>query len=392
MSKYNKTWITWFNKNKNKELYNDVLKDKFPDHNTCKYCDGPIYYYDSTFSIDKNSGLKPLYKSYLSKKNIYNKDYYLCVCEDCLTNKFPEYQKMNKSRVFNKVNDITEFAFDIPFDIADKYKKENYRVTKNNFIKKYGEIEGDKKWDSYKSKQAYTNTFDYKQKKYNWSIDDFNSYNKNRSVTLDNLVNRYGEENGIKMWDNYIQRQRETKSKDYVINKYGLEYWIALCKSKKVKLEHFVKKYGKEKGEELYINKIYKNFYMPSKISGEIFDRLDKILGHKYKTYYYKKDGIEYGKLLSNGRYVFLDYFILDIKVCIEYYGDVWHANPKKYNIGDIPFSFKGDKKTAEQIWQDDNERILLLKKDFDIDTIVIWESDNYSIEEILLKIKNIKK
>jgi len=390
-SQYNKTWVSWFIKNKTKESYDKILKDNFKNHKRCKYCDGPIYYYDSTFSVTREYNLVPLKKSYLSTKTIYDKDYYLCVCEDCLTKEFPEYQEMNKSRVFNKMNDITEYAFDIPKEIGKKYKDENYRVTKDNFIKKYGENDGLEKWDSYVSKQSYTNSFEYKNKTHNWTIDNFNDYNKSRSITLSNLIDRHGEDDGVKIWDEYINKQKETKSKEYVINKYGLEYWITLCKNKKVTLDHFIKKYGKEKGEELYINKIHNNIYLPSKISGEVFDRIDLILGKKYKTYYYKKDGFEFGKMLSNGRYVFLDYYIEDIKICIEYYGNVWHGNPKIYKADDIPFSFKGDKKTTQQIWDDDKERIELLKKDFNIDTIVIWETKGMSIQDILTKIKELK-
>jgi hypothetical protein len=391
MKQYNKNWITWFNKNKTKKLYNDVLIDIFPQHKRCRICDGPIYFYDSTFSINRNNDIFPLKKSYLSIKKLYNNNYHLSVCEDCLTEKFSEYKNMNKSRVFNKLNDITEFAFNIPKDIAEKFKNENYKVTKDNLIKKYGELIGNERWNSYKNKQAYTNTFDYKNKKYNWTLDKFKDYNKSRSITLSNLIDKHGEENGIKIWDEYIIKQKETKSKKYVINKYGLEYWIALCKSKKVTINHFIEKFGKEKGEELYINKIHNNIYLPSKISGEVFDRIDMILGKKYKTYYYKKDGFEFGKLLSNGRYVFLDYYILDLNICIEYYGNVWHANPNFYKYNDIPFSFKGNKKIAQEIWYDDKERISLLKKDFNIDTIVIWETDDISIKNILTKIKKLK-
>lgn len=391
MNEYNKTWITWFNKNKTKTLYDNVLKEKFPEHKRCKICDGPIYYYDSTFSIDRNNNIVPIKKSYLSFKTIYDNKYYLCVCETCLTKQFPNYENINKSRVFNKVNDITEYAFGIPKEIAEKYKKLNYRVTKDNFINKYGDKIGIEKWNNYISKQAYTNTFDYKNKKYNWTIETFNDYNKKRSVTLSNFIDRYGEKDGIMAWDEYIKKQKETKSKEYVINKYGEDYWIALCKSKKVTLEHFIKNFGKEKGEELYINRIYNNVYLPSKKSGEIFDKLDIILSKKYKTYYYKKDGVEYGKLLSNGKYVFLDYYISDIKVCIEYYGNVWHANPNFYKKDDTPILFKGVKKTSQEIWDEDRERIEVLKKDFDIDTIVIWETNDISIQDILTKIKKIE-
>lgn len=387
---YNKTWITWFNKNKTKNLYDKVLKDILPDHKRCRICDGPIYYYDSAFSINKSNIILPIKKSYLSIKNVYNKDYYLSICEDCLTEKFPEYQEKNKSRVFNQMNNMTEYAFNIPKNISKKFKNDNYRVTKKNLIAKYGEEDGIKRWNSYKNKQSYTNTFDYKKKKYNWSLDDFDEYNKSRSVTLKNLIDRYGEENGIKMWDEYINKQKETKSKEYVINKYGYDYWKELCKSKRVTLDHYIKKYGSEIGKELYLNRVTKNTYLPSKESGEFFDKIDLILSRKYKTYYYKKDGSEFGKLLSNGRYVFLDYYILDLKICIEYYGSVWHANPKIFKFDDVPFSFKGSNKTSKEIWEEDKERIKLLKKDFDIDTIVVWEDDK-SIQKVLKKIDEIK-
>lgn len=390
-SKYNKTWISWFNKNKTRIIYDEVLKSNFKDHKTCIYCRGSIYYYDSTFSVKKDNILTPLKKSYLSFKTIYNNNYYLCVCEDCLTKRYPEYQNLNKSRVFNRVNNITEYAYNIPLEIANKYKSENYKVTLENFIKKYGDTEGNKKWLKYKDKQAYSNTFEYKVEKYNWTKTDFDEYNKNRAVTLSNLIDRHGEDSGIKIWDDYINRQKETKSKEYVIKKYGLEYWNKLCKSKRITLDHFIKNYGKNKGEELYLNKIHKNLYLPSKKSGDFFDRIDLILGKKYKTYYYNKCDFEFGKLLSNGKYVFLDYFIEDLNICIEYYGDIWHGNPKKFKKEDIPFFFKDSKKTAEEIWNDDKERLFLLKKDFNIDTIVIWESDTLSINDIITKINEIK-
>jgi hypothetical protein len=87
---------------------------------------------------------------------------------------------------------------------------------------------------------------------------------------------------------------------------------------------------------------------------------------------------------------VFLDYYIPDIQICVEFYGNVWHANPKLYKATDVPFSFKGNKKTSQEIWNDDKERIEFLKKDFNIDTIVIWETNGISIQDILTKIKEL--
>ena len=163
--KYNKTWISWFNKNKTKELYDSVLVECIPEHKRCRCCDGPIYYYDSIFRIDKNYNLYVDKKSYLTNKEIYDIVYYLSICEDCLIKKYPEYENKNKSRVFNMMNEITSYAFDIPLEIRNKWKNENYNRTLDNYINIFGLEIGTEKWNNYCKKQSVTNTFEYKKEK-----------------------------------------------------------------------------------------------------------------------------------------------------------------------------------------------------------------------------------
>jgi len=55
--------------------------------------------------------------------------------------------------------------------------------TLDNMIRKYGEVEGKVKWDNYRKKQAESNTFEYKQKKYGWTKEQFDEYNKSRGVS-----------------------------------------------------------------------------------------------------------------------------------------------------------------------------------------------------------------
>jgi len=43
ISKYNKTWISWFKKNKTKELYKHILDEKFIGYDVCKECGDVIY-------------------------------------------------------------------------------------------------------------------------------------------------------------------------------------------------------------------------------------------------------------------------------------------------------------------------------------------------------------
>jgi len=55
------------------------------------------------------------------------------------------------------------------------------KQTLENMILRYGVDTGTQKWNEYISKQAETNTYEYKRKKYGWTKDEFNEYNKSRS-------------------------------------------------------------------------------------------------------------------------------------------------------------------------------------------------------------------
>ena len=54
------------------------------------------------------------------------------------------------------------------------------------------------------------------------------------------------------------------------------------------------------------------------------------------------------------------DIFIKDLNLIIEYNGDYWHCNPKKY---EPDYIHPHKKKKAEEIWNDDKVRIDNLKK-----------------------------
>ena len=62
--------------------------------------------------------------------------------------------------------------------------------------------------------------------------------------------------------------------------------------------------------------------------------------------------------------------------VGIEFNGDIWHANPKKYSPHDKPFSFQKNM-TAQEIWNKDKAKNDFLKTKLD-KLIIIWESDLY--------------
>lgn len=368
-----KKFIVWFNQNNNEDEYMRVLKNKFPEHKKCSKCNGIIYYYDSGITMKKNEiYLKG--KSYQSKKNLNGEYYYLVVCQECLEKKFPEYKIKNKSKVFNVMSKITKYAYGIPNDISEQWKKDNYSITLNNLERKYGKGKAMVMWNNYLKKQADSNTFEYKKEKYGWTKEHFDEYNKNRSSTLVNMVKKHGEEIGLVKWNNYLDRQQYTCSKKY-----------------------FIEKHGEVLGTEKYQNFCKKrcfNFSGVSKQSQDFFKYLDVFLQKEYTTYFDIKNH-EYYISIKNEKFFFLDYYIKELNLAIEYNGDIFHANPKLYNKTDRPNPFND--MTSEQIWENDNYKLSTIKKIRNVDTIIVWENDvkkdgeEYVTNTVLEKIEKYK-
>lgn len=361
----NKEFIESFNKNKNKDLYRSVFLENFKSYSKCRVCNDVVYYYDSTFTI-QNKKMNFKGKSIETKKTL-DRDYNLSVCEDCLTKQFPEYSGKNKSKVFNQMNYITEFAFDIDHQTALNWMKDKYAITEDNLIKKWGIEIGKKKWEEYRNKQSITNTFEYKRDKYGWTKDQFDDYNKSRSVTLENLIKRHGEEPGLIIWKKYCDRQKYTTS-----------------------VEYFIEKHGFETGRLLYENFCKKRLFGVgySIVSKCLFDSLKKRLNSNYTTYYAEN---EYYFSSKEFGYYLVDFFIKELNIGIEFNGDIWHANPNKYKPNDKPFPFSKNY-TSQDIWDKDKVKNDFLKTKLR-KLIIIWESDLYrdgidiTVEKILNEI-----
>jgi hypothetical protein len=104
----------------------------------------------------------------------------------------------------------------------------------------------------------------------------------------------------------------------------------------------------------------------------------------------------EIKKKFKNAKYSFVvkpyicDIFIPDLNLIIEYYGDYWHCNPNKY---DQDYYHKIKKKTAKEIWERDNIKIDLVKKNgYTLE--VLWEYDFNQNPKIINEIikKYVKK
>ncbi len=369
--------IKQFNNSKCKILFNEIMNYLYPNATKCMYCGEHILYYDTKIIITRNktfiSG-----KSFLTKKS---KNEQLMVCESCLIKKYPEYNNKNKSKVFNTISYITRYAFNIT-DLSNYDRG----FTKIIAIKRYGEEEGLKRWEIYCNKQGNKNTLKYKNEKFGWSEEQFDLFNKSRAITLDNLIQKYGEVNGLKKWNIYIEKQKTTKSKEYMINKFGIEKTEIINKQKGLTLENYIRKYGKEYGTIKYLDYINKAKSYYSKISQECFRKIDEYFNKKYTTYFEEKTK-EFGLITSIG-YKKLDYYIKELNINIEFNGDRFHANPLFYDDNDTPNPFSDI--SASKIWENDKIRSEVLKNEFNIETITIWESE-YKNNDIINLLKNKK-
>jgi hypothetical protein len=224
-------------------------------------------------------------------------------------------------------------------DIEEYSKKcENRRINKEKYIKLYGEEIGLKKWLDKKEKSK---------------------------VTLENMIRVYGIEIGEIKWNNYIENQKISQSENKLIEKHGTEKANQIISHRKNLNKFCVDKY-KMTGDNKYLNNSYSK--SSQKLFWSIYEKLPQKLKDKC---YFKELNNEFVLILNSGLCYLFDFVISNIDFCIEFNGDIWHANPKKYSSEDLIFERK-----ASEIWKKDKEKIEALKEMRGIDTIVVWESD----------------
>lgn len=367
--------------------YKNLLLQYNIEYPKCKICNDVIYYYSSDIKL-KNGVLKYSGKTHINTKNINGDKYYLCVCEECLSKEFPDYNNKNKSKVFNTNTELSAYAYGIPSNIIKKFHKDK-AITLENMIARYGEEKGKIKFKSYCDKQSETNTFEYKNKKYGMSKEEFDEYNKSRAVTLELCIKRHGEEKGKEVFKNYCNKQITNGcTKDYFIQKYGEEKGLSeyqrICSEKLLIIENFIRKYGEIDGAVRYEEYISKTHIGYSKISQELFWNIYEKLDNDYKKdCHFAELNKEYKIHKFNGGWYLYDFVIKDLKYCIEFNGDVFHANPELFCESDTPNPYNKTI-TAKDIWEVDKDKIQRLQNEGFVVKIV-WESDYKKDKQFVL-------
>lgn len=156
-----------------------------------------------------------------------------------------------------------------------------------------------------------------------------------------------------------LQNIKDKKAKT-TFEHYGVENpaWMTdfAEKANKTKLEH----YGTLRPQGSSNGRLSK----PHKIVSDYLTSLGIQHLNEYNGIHYKKDGI-----LKNP---IPDIFIPEFNLIIEINGDFWHANPERYKPTDIFPTWEG-KKTAQEIWDHDSEK-LNIYKELNYNFLVIWE------------------
>ena len=340
------------------------------DYPKCKICGNPIYFEKMTICI-KGKNIHIVSPPFEQK--FENHTFHISKCIDCIKDNFKDDMPSMQRYLFQIRYRWAKFVYDIPEDIHKEIRSDMCGVTPKTLIRKHGEEEGMKIWNEYCRKQSETNTFEYKQKKYGWTKEQFDEYNKSRACTIENFIERHGEELGKQKWEEYVNRQKETKSWDYMVEKFGEEKALEINASKALCKETFINKYGETEGLKRF--KLWSDMthWGYSSVSQNLFNDISNILNIRDAWYAISNKG-EY-KIIDklNKKTYLLDYYIPELKICVEFDGDMWHANPTKYKPTDYPNPYSN--LSAQEIWEADKRKQEYLESQ-GIKVVRIWESE----------------
>jgi hypothetical protein len=197
--------------------------------------------------------------------------------------------------------------------MSDRKKIKPYRNgnTLNEYQQRYGVKVGYNKWIEKNRKQKYRFSLIYYIDKFgeNKGLEKWEEYCKSMiKTTLKSFIDRYGQKMGKDRYGKYIERMKYVQSKEYYIDKYGIDD-------------------GEIKYKELLISKIsnFKDNY--SKISQDLFWEIYGRLLNEYrkKCYFYELNYEHSFYVWENNMTLIQVDFKMGDKI-IEFDGDYWHS------------------------------------------------------------------
>lgn len=236
-------------------------------------------------------------------------------------------------------------------------------------------------YEEYRRKQAETNSFEYKAKKFGMTREQFDEYNKNRAVTLENMIARHGEEAGREKYEAYCKRQSYAGcTLEYFIEKYGevegRKVYKEVGQRKAITVENFMKAGLTEEEATEKLRLIVTTGKNTSLIADEFNDMLYARLNAEDQGHcYFDKNNKEFGVYDKvNKRYYLYDFTITSKKIIIEFNGNLYHADPNIYAADDL-VPLRGGAKRAIDIWKFDLDKKKAAEaRGFSV--IYVWEND----------------
>ena len=320
-------------------LYNNINIEKATP--TTLYPHFLKKFLESYYNISLSGGPNPGQARYwivrgfsLEEANILKKDIsskYACNSIDAIMKRY----KVDKNTAENMKKEMTDKGINTlktkytpdELNIINKKKATNSKVA---YIKKYGEEQGILLWNEHSIKRM--------------SLNSLNGY-----------IDRYGLEQGTIKYNEFIQHMSTVHTLEYHIKKYGKEQGIAkynnTCNKKAYSssLEFYIEKYGKEQGTINFNNRQKKwqsslnSTMINSRTSNNRFRASKESLSFLIPIYKFaRKNGIKRNDIyigaggLSeyiryyNGSIIAYDFVIESIKLVVEYDGAAFH--PKSIN------------------------------------------------------------
>ncbi len=313
----------------------------------------------------------------------------------------PNCSNRNPSR---RIKQFFEDGSELEMELQDRLNERilDTRASYDKFVLKYGKIEGSRRYDEWiKLTSGSIESFILRhgEEEGRRRYDEFCRRSAN---TKDRFIERYGQEEGIRRYESHkenhksssprtlqywisdadgdimeaLSRLRDFQSRDvnFFVKKYGIEEGhkkyaeMNKKKSNNSTFKYYQERYGVEEGKRRFLNKLIKNNGRRSKISDSFGKTLSLFLqdiGLSSKKEVQIKD---YDNLCT----YFIDFYVPEIALIVEFYGDYWHANPSIYSED---YTIRGDKK-ARDIWESDKDRSDRVSNLMEGETIVVWEGE----------------
>jgi len=303
------------------------------------------------------------------------------VCHECNT-KHPQitHTHLKRSHGMNLDQYVAKYSL-TKTDLSCFNVRDLRKATLANMIKKYGEKEGNIRWEQYKQKQAFSNSFEYKQQRYGWTKEKFDEYNNKRASTKQNFVKRHGVEEGTKKWNEYRKRQSYAGvTEDYFIEKYGsvegAQKFKEVCSKKGNSIDTFIARHGEILGKEKWERLCEKQsqYRRQSILANNLFNEiLNNLPETMHSTIFFDSKNHEYFFAKKGYKTLFVDFYCASSKKIIEFAGDYWHGNPNIY----VPEYFiKQANATAGDLYLYTLQKNNILQNVHGCKVLLIWESE----------------